>query len=719
MKGVPYMADEFSVDGMLDMYLYENGQLLEKLEELVLENKDEESFDENSINEIFRIMHTIKGSSGVMMYDNIMKVSHKLEDIFYFLRENIGVDEQHDKLIDIIFQVLDFINGEMDKIREGNDPDGDNSSLISIMSSFLSTLKGENGNSGADASQAKNEPAAKTDNVGSSIGLGPNQFYIAPQASSNKKCFRIKITYHEDTQMSNLRAYSAVYSLKEFTEDVQFKPEDVLTNEDSSKVILEDGFMMLVRGDFTDVKLRELIDTSAEISTIDVTECTNEEFMHGFSDTSQLNNENSQDEQDSSKAEPQPGDYVIQKEAGKAKQITKTKKKKEHKQSFMSVSIEKMNYLMNLMGEMVIAESVVLQNPDLQIPNLDLSNFQKAAAQLSKITTEMQELIMSMRMMPLTNTFQKMNRTVFDISRKLGKDIEFEMIGDTTEVDKNIIENISDPLMHLVRNAVDHGIETNEERLEAFKLDKGKITLEAKNEGGKVWISVKDNGKGLSRNKLYKKAWEKGILPDNRVESEYTDKEIFQFITYPGFSTKEKVTEYSGRGVGMDVVVKNIQKIGGVLDIDSLEGCGTTMTMKIPLTMAIIDGIVMRNGNTKFVMETSAIKEFIRVTEDKLIHEPNGEEYVMIRGECYPILRLSQKYDLEDAVTNIEDGVMLLLEYEGTSLCVLIDELIGTQEIVVKPIPPYVKKVHGISGCTQLGDGSIALILDVSGLMQD
>lgn len=719
MKGVPYMADEFSVDGMLDMYLYENGQLLEKLEELVLENKDEESFDENSINEIFRIMHTIKGSSGVMMYDNIMKVSHKLEDIFYFLRENIGVDEHHDQLIDIIFQVLDFINGEMDKIREGNDPDGDNSSLISIMSSFLSMLKGEDSNSGADASQAKNEPAAKTDNVGSSIGLGPNQFYIAPQASSNKKCFRIKITYHEDTQMSNLRAYSAVYSLKEFTEDVQFKPEDVLTNEDSSKVILEDGFMMLVRGDFTEVKLRELIDTSAEISTIDVTECTNEEFMHGFSDTSQLNNENSQDEQDSSKAEPQPGDYVIQKEAGKAKQITKTKKKKEHKQSFMSVSIEKMNYLMNLMGEMVIAESVVLQNPDLQIPNLDLSNFQKAAAQLSKITTEMQELIMSMRMMPLTNTFQKMNRTVFDISRKLGKDIEFEMIGDTTEVDKNIIENISDPLMHLVRNAVDHGIETNEERLEAFKLDKGKITLEAKNEGGKVWISVKDNGKGLSRNKLYKKAWEKGILPDNRVESEYTDKEIFQFITYPGFSTKEKVTEYSGRGVGMDVVVKNIQKIGGVLDIDSLEGCGTTMTMKIPLTMAIIDGIVMRNGNTKFVMETSAIKEFIRVTEDKLIHEPNGEEYVMIRGECYPILRLSQKYDLEDAVTNIEDGVMLLLEYEGTSLCVLIDELIGTQEIVVKPIPPYVKKVHGISGCTQLGDGSIALILDVSGLMQD
>ena len=385
----------------------------------------------------------------------------------------------------------------------------------------------------------------------------------------------------------------------------------------------------------------------------------------------------------------------------------------------MSVNIEKMNMLMNLMGEMVIAESVVLQNPDLQNTDLDLTNFQKAAAQLSKITTEMQELIMSMRMMPLTNTFQKMNRTVFDMSRKLGKDIDFVMIGDTTEVDKNIIENISDPLMHLVRNAVDHGIETDEERFEAGKYEKAKITLEAKNEGGKVWISVSDNGKGLNRKKLFKKAWENGILPDNRVESEFTDKEIFQFITYPGFSTKETVTEYSGRGVGMDVVVKNIQQVGGVLDIDSVEGEGSTMTIKIPLTMAIIDGIVMRNGNTKFVMETSAIKEFIRVTEDKMIYEPSGEEYVMIRGECYPLLRLSKKYDLDDAISNVEDGIMLVLEYEGTSLCVLIDELIGTREIVVKPIPPYVKKVHGISGCTQLGDGSIALILDVSGLMQD
>lgn len=706
------MADDFNADNMLDMYLYENGQLLEQLEEIVLENKDEEAFDENNINEIFRIMHTIKGSSGVMKYDNIMKTSHKLEDIFYFLRENRNVEEHHMELTEIIFQVLDFINGEMDKIRDGNDPDGENTDLIDKMQKFLDKLKSK---------EEQPEEEKKEQTGSSNITLGPNQFYIAPQVSGENKFFRVRITYLADTQMCNLRAYSAVYAIKEVTEDVHYSPEDILTNETSGEEILKQGFLMLIHGNFTEEKLRNMLDTTPEIDHIDISECDKSEFDSGFVPLEAPSSQPVEPAQADNKAEsePQPGDYVIQKEAGKAKQITKTKKKKEHKQSFMSVNIDKMNLLMNLMGEMVIAESVVLQNPDLQVPGLDLSNFQKAAAQMSKITTEMQELIMSMRMMPLTNTFQKMNRTVFDVSRKLGKDIEFEMIGDTTEVDKNIIETISDPLMHLVRNAVDHGIETNEERLASGKTEKARVTLEAKNEGGKVWISVSDNGKGLNRKKLYKKAWENGILPDNRVENDYTDKEIFQFITYPGFSTKEQVTEYSGRGVGMDVVVKNIQKIGGVLDIESVEGQGSTMTMKIPLTMAIIDGIVMQNGNTKFVMETSAIKEFIHVTEDKVIHEPSGEEYVMIRGECYPILRLSQKYHLEDSVKSVEEGVMLLLEYEGTSMCVLIDELIGTQEIVVKPIPSYVKKVHGISGCTQLGDGSIALILDVSGLMQD
>ena len=292
------------------------------------------------------------------------------------------------------------------------------------------------------------------------------------------------------------------------------------------------------------------------------------------------------------------------------------------------------------------------------------------------------------------------------------------MVGETTEVDKNIIEHISDPLMHLVRNAVDHGIETNEERAQSGKPDKGKVTLSARTEAGKVWISVEDNGKGLEREKILAKARKQGILEDNKPDAAYSDKEVYQFITLPGFSTNEQVTEYSGRGVGMDVVVQNIQAIGGALEIESNPGYGSIMSLKIPLTLAIIDGIVMEVGTSSFVMETGVIKQFIRVKEEMMIHEPNGDEFVMIRGDCFPVIRLGRWYGLEEYQESVEDGVMLILEVEDRKICLLVDKLVGEQEIVVKPIPSYIKKVRGLSGCTQLGDGSIALILDAPGLVE-
>ncbi len=310
-----------------------------------------------------------------------------------------------------------------------------------------------------------------------------------------------------------------------------------------------------------------------------------------------------------------------------------------------------------------------------------------------------------------------MNRIVFDVSRKLGKDIEFEMVGDSTEVDKNIIEHISDPLMHLVRNAVDHGIETNDEREASGKTTKGKVTLSAKTEAGKVWITVEDNGTGLNRDKILAKAKKQGILDPGRPDSSYSDKEVYQFITLPGFSTNEQVTEYSGRGVGMDVVVRNIQEIGGMLDIESTPGEGSIMSLKIPLTLAIIDGIVMETAGSSFVMESGVIKEFVRVREDMMIHEPDGDEYIMIRGECFSVIRLGQWYGLSGYQEAVEDGMMVIIEADDKKIALFVDTLVGKQEIVVKPIPSYIKKVKGLTGCTQLGDGSIALILDPGGLL--
>lgn len=707
------MAEEFNTDSMLSVFLYESTQLLEKLEGIILEKQDEECFDDSDINEIFRVMHTIKGSSGVLMYENITKISHKLEDVFYYLRESHPEDVPQMELVENVLAVSDFITGELDKIKSGETPDGDESELVKELDEFLGRLKGEIKKQGIRLPKANKHEE-------------PSQFYIMPVAGEDSRFYHIVIHYRNDTQMSNIRAYSATYALKEVAEDLLYSPEDILSNEDSGDVILAEGFRMLLQTKSSKEEILALID-STEAAQIDFDEITAEQFAKGLVEI-ELGGEEEEKEQivinlDDDKTEkekkeaPKPGDYVVKsKETGKGKTLAKNQAKQ---QSIISVNVEKMDALMDMIGELVIAEAVVLQNPDLKVPGLELSNFQKASAQLSKITTELQEVIMSMRMMPLTNVFQKMRRIVFDVSKKLGKDIELKVIGENTEVDKNIIEHISDPLMHLVRNSVDHGIETDpQERLAVGKPEKGKITLEAKNEGGKVYISVRDDGKGLNKEKLYQKALDNGLIEDKPI-TEFQEKEIFKFITLPGFSTKEEVTEYSGRGVGMDVVVKNIQTIGGRLDIDSVENEGSEMTLVIPLTLAIINGIVVQVGNSPFVLETASIKEFVRVGEDSLIQEPSGEEYIVLRGECYPFIHLGKKFDLSNAQQKVEDGIVVVLEHEGEQVCILIDRLLQEQEIVVKPIPSYIKKVKGISGCTQLGDGSIALILDIAGLMLD
>lgn len=727
------MAEEFSTDGMLDMYLFENGQLLEQLQETVLEQKDAECFDEDSINEIFRTMHTIKGSSGIMMFDDITAVSHKLEDVFYYLRESHPEHVPHLELVEHVLEVEDFISNEMEKIRNGDPVDGDSSEIIAGLDKFLDMIKNGGG-------EEEIEPPPEN------VHEEPKHFYIAPVATSASRFYRIYINFFPETEMANVHAYKVVYSLKEIAEDLLYSPEDIISDETSAQTIINDGFKILLQAQCSEEEIRKIIGIGYDIEKVDIYECKAEDFLLGFDFGEQdeplaVIDLDSSVEEIESKAEAKaegnseepkgtkekkepakpkmaPGDFVIKsKEPGKAKKLAKDRNKGE-KATFISVNVKKMDQLMDLIGELVISESVVLQNPDLKVPGLNLDRFNKAAAQLSKISTDLQDVIMSMRMVSLANTFQKMNRIVFDVSRKLGKNIEFEMVGEQTEVDKNIIEKISDPLMHIVRNSVDHGIEEKEVRLESGKPEKGKVILSAKTEAGKVWISVEDDGQGLDRDKILKKARKQGLLDDNKPDEAYTDKEVYQFITLPGFSTNEEVTEYSGRGVGMDVVVQNIQSIGGTLDIESTPGLGSIMSLKIPLTLAIIDGIVLETGNSSFVLETGVIKEFVRVKEDMMIYEPNGDEYIMIRGECYPVLRLGRWYGLEQYREAVEDGVMLILEVEEQRVCLLVDKLIGEQEIVVKPIPSYIKKVKGLSGCTQLGDGSIALILDATGLME-
>jgi two-component system chemotaxis sensor kinase CheA len=727
------MAESYITESMLDMFLYESSQNLETLENLAMECDKSGELSEAGVNEIFRIMHTLKGSSGIMMYNDITTCAHSLEDVFYYIRESKPDNIPVSDVVALVFDSCEFISSELDKIRDGGQPDGSSESLVAKNKAFLERLKKQI-TDGGDA--LPKDTRTK----------GPEVFYIAPAVSGNANYFHVTIKYRSDTEMANVRAYTAVFSLKNRVDDMYYIPEELITDESVAEVIINEGFHLYIKASVDEEELMRMIGQSSGVVNIDVERISAEEYANGGQGTGDkgdvvisLDEEPAEQPKKKStrKSKKKPAESEVllappaeEKPVSVSDMVKKAEDKnvKEEKavqkplpsaskQTFISVNVSKMDEIMDLVGELVIAESVVVNNPDLQGINLELPNFQKASAQLRKIIGDLQEVVMGMRMLPLAPTFQKMNRIVFDVSRKLGKDIDLDIIGENTEVDKNIIEHISDPLMHLVRNSVDHGIETREERAKTTKPQRGKITLEAKNEGGKVWIIVKDDGGGLNRDKILAKAKANGLL-GNRNEKDLTDKEIYNFITLPGFSTKEQVTEYSGRGVGMDVVVQSIQDVGGSLEIDSVPGEGSTMTIKIPLTLAIVKGVILKIGSSSYVMPTGDISEFVCIEKKDLLVEPEGNESIMIRGECYPVIRLKEYYHLSEGFDDVEQGTFIIAEYEGTKAAFFVDDLISEQEIVVKPLPPYIKKIKGLSGCTQLGDGSISLILDVGNILK-
>jgi two-component system chemotaxis sensor kinase CheA len=371
------------------------------------------------------------------------------------------------------------------------------------------------------------------------------------------------------------------------------------------------------------------------------------------------------------------------------------------------------------MGELVITNSMVIHSPDLkEITKLD--NFNKSARQLLKLTDELQDMVMSVRMVPVAGTFQKMQRIVRDMCRNLGKEADLLTMGEETDIDKTIIDSIADPIMHLVRNSMDHGIELPEERETAGKNRKGTITLSAQNTGGEILITISDDGQGLDAEKLLAKAGKNGIL--TKPASEYTEKEAFMLLCAPGFSTNEVVTEYSGRGVGMDVVKKNIEKVGGSVVIESKKGHGMSVFLKIPLTLAIVDGMDVTVGGGIYTLQITSINESFKATKDQLIVDTNGNEMIMIRGDVFPVIRMNELYNVQEAFTDIEEGILIWVQAGDQSAVLFVDKLIGEQQIVVKPLPTYLKrydiKSFGISGCTILGDGNISLILDVGSIIE-
>lgn len=686
------MANNIISDPMLDMYIFETSQLIEQLEQIIIDCEKLEKFSEEHINEIFRITHTIKGSSAMMRFENISTLAHAMEDLFYLLREDGRENIDCLKLSDIVLKGIDFIKNEVEKIINGNGLEGDASNLILDIKCLLNKLT-ENNQSLQAGEVIINEPSTQT--------INQQKFNEVMPSNLMENTFAATLFFEEGCELEDIRALSLVQNLKEVAEEIKHIPLDLVNNEDSKELIRKAGFKIFLKTNKSFDEIQKFIMLTPFLKECQFKQVKNENEFLEFC-------QNSEGEDSSTKKIPMSISEVSQKEI----HIQTTN------QTIISVNVTKLDLLMDLVGELVIAESMVTQNPDLK--GLSLENFQKSARQLKKITGELQDMVMSIRMVPLSATFHKMNRIVRDMSKRLSKEVNLEIIGEDTEVDKNIIEHISDPLMHIIRNAIDHGLESADERKAKGKLEAGTVTLEAKNAGGDVLIIIKDDGRGLDREKILIKARENGLV--NRPESELTDKEVFSCIFSPGFSTKENVTEFSGRGVGMDVVVKNIGAVGGTVAVDSQPDAGTTITLKMPLTLAIMGGMVIKVGKTSYTIPINNIKESFRAREGEVITDPEGNEMIIIRGECFPILRLHKRFKVKTEITDIPDGIMLMTESENKTLCIFADELIGEQQVVVKAMPDYIKrfkKVNGLSGCTLLGDGSISLILDATGLMNN
>lgn len=682
---------KLSNEPMLEMFIFESVQLLEQLEQIIISSEKLNSYSSHDINEIFRIMHTIKGSSSMMLYNNISMLSHSMEDLFYFIREKNPSTVNFSELTDLILKGADFIKIELAKIEEGEDSNTSSVVLIDEIQSFLVGLKTKND----FLEQIFYETKKPTFDEKQKYYIGPGN----SKGVSAKRAFKAIIHFEEDCKMENVRAFTIIHNIKDFVNDIYYFPSNIIEDDQSEEIIRKDGFKILFRTDIPIAGVHEILMQTIFLRDLKLDELDDDEELIQIEKRLEI--------------ELVDEVSIISNMSDKEQDIEIPSKSLN--QSMISVNILKLDMLMDLVGEMVIAEAMVIQNPDLN--GLKLNSFPKAARQLHKITGELQDIVMSIRMVPLAATFHKMNRIVRDMCKKLGKDIQLELLGEETEVDKNIIEHISDPLMHLIRNSIDHGIEPPEDRQAEGKPQVGAITLEARNVGSDVLVIVKDDGKGLNKDKILQRARENGLI--YKLEDEMSDKEIYSLIFLPGFSTKDSVSEFSGRGVGLDVVTKNIEKVGGSILVDSTEGNGTTITLKIPLTLAIIDGMNIRVGGCCYTLPTIAIRESFRPKENNIITDLDGNEMIMVRGQCYPILRLHEHFGVKTEITEFTKGILIMAEVEDKALCIFADELLGQQQVVVKALPNYIKdskKISGLAGCTLLGDGSISLILDISGL---
>ena len=752
---------------MVKLFIIDSRELLDDVEPKIIEMEEKAlaagEVDEDILNAIFRLFHSLKGSASFLDLQTITSVTHEAETLLdIFRNRKATVNPEH---VDLLIRTSDFIRNILDTVDKQLSDKGHEDDAAVMVGDLQKTISHVFEKKTPVEPPGAYTPSASLEEMDLTITPEMIGRFVEESRELLDEAESTLLALEKAPQDKEYagHAFRALHSFKgnagffSYTEleDLSHHAETLL-----DKIKEDEKTCDPVAVSFLLIAIDALRDGVDQISDgIEINLPGKKEICRYLDDLAGNNSDTAEEpSQDNGATEdtgivagitdnaptgaiddgaiefnniqdtaPQPPQTPKQKEpdsfTGQPETSTKTTQQppgtpeerdsSAKQQQAIRVDLDKLDKILDLVGEMVIAEAMVANNPDLR--GLHLDRFEKAVLQLDKITRDIQEVAMSMRMIPLSGAFRRMVRLVRDLAQKAGKKVTLQIIGEETEVDKTIIEQIADPLVHLIRNAVDHGLESPAERLAAGKPETGRVTIEAKHSVGEVWIIIEDDGRGLNREKILKKGIERGLIREE--DRDLKDEEIWRMIFEPGFSTADKISNVSGRGVGMDVVKRNIEKLRGKVDVRSKPGAGTMFAVRIPLTLAIIEGMVVKVGRNRYTIPINSIKESLQPSARQITRTPDDLEVVGIRGELLPVIRLHEFYNVQADRQVITDGILIVVENDVNKCCLFVDEVIGQQQIVIKGLSSYLGHVRSVSGCAILGDGDISMILDIDDLI--
>ena len=697
------------VSQYLEIFIDESEEHLQTLSDCIMV-LEKEPDNKDTINEVFRAAHSLKGMAGTMGFKRMQHLTHDMENVFQEVRsDHIKVTSG---MIDLLFKCLDALEGYVDNIKSTSDEGTeDNEVIIKELNDFIAKTEGAEETGNTETSEAKEAAPESTqeEKAGQEkIELTNDEKKAIREAESNgQHIYVMTVHIQKDCLLKAARAFLVFKAVEDFGQILVYRP----SSQDIEDEKFEFEFSFFLASEESEDKIVAAAKAVSEIEKVDAEEIHLDEYVKEAEAQEEQQAKEATAEQ---KEAPAEAPKAAEKKAPAANAKKQTNAKPVTGRT-VRVDIEKLDALMNQVSELIIAKNSLVSISSNESGEYQNQSFHEQIEYLERITTNLHESVMKVRMVPIESVVNKFPRMIRDLSRKLGKKMELYMTGEDTELDRTVVDQIGDPLQHLLRNSADHGLEDNATRVERGKPEVGSIFLKAFQEGNNVIIEVGDDGNGIDVAAVRDKAVERGVITAEQAEN-MSQKEIINILFLPSFSMAKKITDISGRGVGLDVVKSNIEALGGDVEVRTQLGEGTTFIVRLPLTLAIIQALMVEIRDAKYAIALGSISniESIPVNEIKYVQ---AQEVIHLRGAVIPLIRLDQVLDMEEKQEEPENLTVVIVK-KGDSLAgLVVDNLIGQQEIVIKSLGKYINNNKIISGATILGDGEVALILDVNTLM--